>query len=691
MEQQTFTRRLFINDVDTFSSRNIAKYLSTCFTDETTQDGAASPPRQPAFRTVATVSSSSKHQNNLFLLQQYTSPTRDELLQRLLECDVVVYNISENATQQQIEEATWAITALHAESENFTARKMFVLVSTVMTWAMTKPQNPEEADAVLTEEDFRRRRPHPSFRNHNNLEKLVLKLGKGSKSKLSSYVVASGLQYGKGENLFHYFFQVSWLLKLPKVPIFGPGTNHVPMIHVHDLARVIENIIELKPKSKYILAVDDSKNTLEDVVKMISDKLGPGEITTLEEQEAVAMKAFTPDELQYLSIDLRLDAFIIKDSFGLRWTSEHGMVENMENIVEEYKHARQLHPIKMCVVGPPSVGKTTVSEKLCRRYKIHHIKIKEVIEEKVAQLTGIVNGDDPESENTSEDVRAAARLQLDRINKSMGVNADRLDDHLVFDILKEKLNSKPCRNQGFVLDGFLKTYDQAQQIFLNEETETQSSEVETPVFNNTITPEHVIALEASDDFLTKRAQGLPESVAEKMRYTPDEFVRRLARHRELAAAEETLLDFFDELEIHPEQIEVTTDDPEYTDVVKKITQMVGIPRNYGLSPQEQEGEERRREEERKQKVAAEVAKKKRGNEAALAEMAAQYEEWQRNVSEVKRQEDELLEARSLPLRNYLMKYVMPSLSEAMLDCCKVKPDDPVDFLAEHLLRHNQDD
>ncbi|KAG7508389.1 hypothetical protein JOB18_011708 [Solea senegalensis] len=568
---------------------------------------------------------------------------------------------------------------------------MFVLVSTVMTWAMTKPQNPEEADAVLTEEDFRRRRPHPSFRNHNNLEKLVLKLGKGSKSKLSSYVVASGLQYGKGENLFHYFFQVSWLLKLPKVPIFGPGTNHVPMIHVHDLARVIENIIELKPKSKYILAVDDSKNTLEDVVKMISDKLGPGEITTLEEQEAVAMKAFTPDELQYLSIDLRLDAFIIKDSFGLRWTSEHGMVENMENIVEEYKHARQLHPIKMCVVGPPSVGKTTVSEKLCRRYKIHHIKIKEVIEEKVAQLTGIVNGDDPESENTSEDVRAAARLQLDRINKSMGVNADRLDDHLVFDILKEKLNSKPCRNQGFVLDGFLKTYDQAQQIFLNEETETQSSEVETPVFNNTITPEHVIALEASDDFLTKRAQGLPESVAEKMRYTPDEFVRRLARHRELAAAEETLLDFFDELEIHPEQIEVTTDDPEYTDVVKKITQMVGIPRNYGLSPQEQEGEERRREEERKQKVAAEVAKKKRGNEAALAEMAAQYEEWQRNVSEVKRQEDELLEARSLPLRNYLMKYVMPSLSEAMLDCCKVKPDDPVDFLAEHLLRHNQDD
>lgn len=31
---------------------------------------------------------------------------------------------------------------------------------------------------------------------------------------------------------------------------------------------MIQNIINLKPKSKYILAVDESKNTLEDIVKV---------------------------------------------------------------------------------------------------------------------------------------------------------------------------------------------------------------------------------------------------------------------------------------------------------------------------------------------------------------------------------------------------------------------------------------
>lgn len=42
-----------------------------------------------------------------FLLQ---SPTNDELLQHVLECDVVVYNISESATERQVEEATWVLT-----------------------------------------------------------------------------------------------------------------------------------------------------------------------------------------------------------------------------------------------------------------------------------------------------------------------------------------------------------------------------------------------------------------------------------------------------------------------------------------------------------------------------------------------------------------------------------------------------
>ena len=45
-----------------------------------------------------------------------------------------------------------------------------------------------------------------------------------------------------------------------------------------------------------------------------------------------------------------------------------------------------------------------------------------------------------------------------------------------------------------------------------------------------------------------------------------------------------------------------------------------------------------------------------------------------------KEEKEMLEARSLPLRNYLMQHVMPTLTEGLIEACKVKPEDPIDYL-----------
>ena len=42
----------------------------------------------------------------------------------------------------------------------------------------------------------------------------------------------------------------------------------------------------------------------------------------------------------------------------------------------------------------------------------------------------------------------------------------RIDDEFVVQFFKEKLHSKPCQNQGFVLDGYPKTYDQAKALFV---------------------------------------------------------------------------------------------------------------------------------------------------------------------------------------------------------------------------------
>uniref|UniRef100_A0A3Q2DS21 Adenylate kinase 7a n=1 Tax=Cyprinodon variegatus TaxID=28743 RepID=A0A3Q2DS21_CYPVA len=624
--------------------------------EESEDDESPSPWDEPAFQIIGTVSST-EGEKLPFLHQKYVSPSRDELLQLLLECDVVVYNVTESSTQQQVEEATWAVTALLNEMENFKSRKYFILVSSVMTWAMSKPKE--------------------NTINSCNQLSLLQKT-----SKLKGYVVGAGLQYGMGEDIFHYFFKVSWLLQDPKVPIFGNGTNYIPMIHVGDLGRVIQNVIKLKPKSKYILAVDESHNTLEDVVKAISNVLGPEKVCKVPLEDAITMKAFK--ELDCLSINLRMDAAVDSDTFSFNWICRDGMVENMENIADEYKRARQLLPIKIFLVGPPAAGKTTVAEKLCQLYKLNHINISRMIEEKTTKLKDLIN--EAELDDVHEEAAAAAQQQLEIINQSMEKNQGQLDESLIFEILREKLYSKPCRNQGFVLDGFPETFEQAKVIFSGNQDSELISKI--PRYNKIITPEHVFVLEASDDFLMRRVQGLPQSTAEKMSYTQEEFVPRLARYRQLFCTQETLLDFFDYREIHPQYIGTILSDLEYAGVMKKITEDVGVPRNYSPNPEEQKDENRRKEEEIKQKLVPETEEKKIRKTAALAEMTKHYEEW--NLSVVEQEESELLEAKALPLRNYLMKYVMPSLSAAMLECSKIKPEDPVDFLAEHLLQNNQD-
>lgn len=71
----------------------------------------------------------------------------------------------------------------------------------------------------------------------------------------------------------------------------------------------------------------------------------------------------------------------------------------------------------------------------------------------------------------------------------------------------------------------------------------------------------------------------------------------------------------------------------YAELLKEITEVVGPPKNYGLSQEDQNELDRRKEEERRQKLAAEAADKKCRNEATLAEMAAQYARWVSCVEE----------------------------------------------------------
>merc|ERR1712232_1041110 len=88
---------------------------------------------------------------------------------------------------------------------------------------------------------------------------------------------------------------------------------------------------------------------------------------------------------------------------------------------------------------------------------------------------------------------------------------------------------------------------------------------------------------------------------------------------------------------------------------------------------EREFKEKIKREAEEQKIANEEQERKRSDEMRYASLL--------------KEEEELLEARSKPLREYLMKHVMPTLSQGLVECCRVQPDDPIDYLAEFLFKH----
>ncbi|XP_049776142.1 adenylate kinase 7-like [Schistocerca cancellata] len=219
----------------------------------------------------------------------------------------------------------------------------FILLSTVMTWALTKPVDPEEPDLPFTENDYRKRKPHPNYKQHIELEHEVVQVGKKFPEKFKTIVIATGVSYGYEEEVLHFLFKMAWHNK-PELPVFGSGRNHIPLIHVKDIAILIYLLLEDFPKKrKYILAVEQISSSLKKIVKAVSKGLTTGEYKKVPKEEAFLIPSLTQQIFEMLTVKLKMESsFLSGDSLGMKWHSEPGFVDNIQNVVTEYRNARKL-------------------------------------------------------------------------------------------------------------------------------------------------------------------------------------------------------------------------------------------------------------------------------------------------------------------------------------------------------------
>jgi len=719
------SKRVFINHADTYIGSNIASFLSQCAvgmsSEEVAEDEGEDDEDEPhkkekgdallkegMYRIIGTMKDPSSVPPD-YLCECIQYEYKEELVDCFKDCDIIIYNITED--KEIVDEAVWAVSHLNSELGTFETQKMFVLISTCLTWASTKPLDPEDPEIPFTEDEFRRRKPHNNYKEHISAEKIVTKMGKTNKQKFETFVIASGVPYGLGESNFHFLFKEAWLGNKKTLPVFGKGRNIIPTIHVKDLASVVLNVLDTKPSTNYLVAVDDSQTSLKRLTKAISKNLGSGDVEVLEKSDALLVKDLPQCALDSYLMDLRIEGVYVKDNMNINWVCETGIIDNIGTVIKEYKETRKLLPMRIMVVGAPASGKTALSKLLCEKYKLHHLHIKRIIDGTFTRLEasqakldsnasgegGEKDGEEEEEEEEEEDVEDdGVKLQEDveLLEQLVESKKDgRIDDQLLIRIYKDYLKSMKCQNQGYVLDGFPKTYEQAKELFSpaeGEEEDDVTDGVETK-FDKSIMPEVVLTLQATNEFLKDRIMNLPEEKVQGTHNTEEEFTRRLQEFRTINVEDETVLNYYDELEVHPITININEMmDESYSSVLTHVGHIVGNPRNYGPTKEELEEEEMRRCEERIQRDMEESAKREQMMREEEDKLRTRKLEWAVKLEEVKRQEREQLEEQSLPMRNYLMRHVMPTLTSALIDVCKVRPQDPVDYLAEFLFQNNPD-
>jgi adenylate kinase len=265
------------------------------------------------------------------------------------------------------------------------------------------------------------------------------------------------------------------------------------------------------------------------------------------------------------------------------WHCEKGIIGNMQKLNNEFNEFRGLNPVKIFVTGPPASGKTFYSQKLAQYYNIPHVSVKQLSDEalRISLLEEEAIGENAfwlEIKTKCDECRAK---MTEEIETKRGDPPDgeewpeinqatlpiRVPGDIIHKLLRQELVKNACRNRGYILDGYPRTFEDAQHCFLNkpikydEETgdvideeeeeleEGQKKNFDGYLVDQAIVPKSCIVLTGNDADLTKRVKHLPESAIKGTHYTAQDMQRRLKAYRTAnnsQVAEYSVSDFFEQ-------------------------------------------------------------------------------------------------------------------------------------------------
>lgn len=727
--------RIFINNVDSYVGKSLCADLRQVMEKEN--------------RLIGTMTSDEADVDMELLGTQgvkriVSRKDRTQYLQDILSCNLVVFDLH-SCDLADAEEVIKQLKIAKLEKEVLTAKGdtkkeersvVFVLISSVMVWAKTKNDrvpvqeegDEEEEDAAaegeegapakvkktrpkeLRDSDLDRRTPEPDsvYEHWKYLETLTMSLS--SKQGLRPHVIAAGVLYGNGETTFNNLFKEAWLTRATH-SIIQPGDNYLPCVHVRDVARLTRVVVQDEKVDAYLVAVDKARLTQAQIVQGVVNRMA-----TAREVPIVPDGEVQGEFNDVMKMDLIMQPSAPMRSKEFPWWCKKGIVENMAWVADEFCKFRNLRPVKMVIFGPPGSGAEAFCQNVADRY-LHEDPPLLTFDSIVRDAMG---AKDANGESTK-----AARILTRKVKKVTAKPGSKLPLKVRTKLVRERLLSNVCRYRGYVLEGYPQSAEEAEALFTQiqypegeeppeeeeEEEADDAEEEEEPaavaaaadddeegedapkrVVSKAISPEFVVELSSSlESCKTRIFSGQAKGSSSE-----EEFVRLMQEYHNNNLAEDGRLrtcDFFEEttgLKVLRADVD-KNDQTEVFHAIRVYMEARGQFFNYLKS-----------EEERVKEVAAVVAEAELQKDA-LRERAVVDTRAKEQNRQAERKKDEagrlrllaeseakLLETETQPLRNYLMLNVVPTLTEGLMEVCKVSPDDPIEYLSEYLFAHAQD-
>lgn len=503
---------------------------------------------------------------------------------------------------------------------------------------------------------------------------------------MNTCVISSGILYGAGEEDMFAIFQDAWMCENESITMIGEGNNTIPTIHVADLAAVVEAVGGSFPgDQQYVVATDKSNMTQKQIVEAIAKGLGTGKVNQIAADDENVTSV--PNH-HMLLLNLKFDPEkSLQNSMGVPLTFENGLAgDAFEKVRMEFVKERDLRPLRVMMHGPPGAGKTHFAKKLAAHYYLPHVSMLALVDETIAagdELSELIQNCLSEQNDAAKGGAKKKKAPPPKKGKGKGKGAvetpgPKIPLDLMMRMLKKKLRGAACRNKGYILDGFPETLAEASALFKKEALAGEGGEEAPPADGGddeaaapavetdpTTMIDFVISLDCTEEVATERLKALDESEIIADHNDEEAFSARWAKFESVNDTSvdpiESPLAFLKDIEILELPMEMAQDEEGALSSMRLYLEKQGKPLNFHPTAAELA-------EEKAVKDAAELeAKKNQEADLLLKEQTAKEEFLQKERSAQIRKEqvlmddEELVQACSLPLRKYLMSNVVPPL------------------------------